>query len=310
MIRRNLLVALFLMLVLVPSGIALWRIDTTRHLMVRGPQADYLRHLVPPAGMDAAYTALGFRLTDVRNGAPVPRVYFASVPGALPDLRSAADRKGLFLATLLPLVLRVNELIAADRAHLMALKRRQDAGRPLAPLDRAWLATLAQRYRLNNGDDGENGENGADIAALLHRVDTIPPSLALAQAAIESGWGTSHFARAGNALFGEWVWGDNARGIIPRGRPEGANYKVRSFDYLMQSVARYASNLNRHRSYADFRRRRAEQRAAGDTPDGLTLAETLSYYSTRREAYVIELKSIIIANRLDVFDRAVLAPGA
>jgi len=128
----------------------------------------------------------------------------------------------------------------------------------------------------------------------LQKIDIIPISLVLAQSAVESAWGESRFAREGNNLFGEWTWGE--KGMIPEGREENAKHKLRIFDTLDDSIARYMLNLNRHRSYAEFRRLRAEYRKEGEPFTGLIAATTMTNYSQMREAYNRLIAKVIKGN--------------
>jgi len=130
---------------------------------------------------------------------------------------------------------------------------------------------------------------------LLARVDVIPPKLALIQAAKESGWGTSRFARSANNLFGEWCFSEGC-GVVPASRSEGRRHEVESFDSVQDAIASYVRNLNSHPSYAPLRERRAALRAAGEAPTALALADGLGRYSERGEAYVQEVKSMIRHN--------------
>jgi Bax protein len=137
-------------------------------------------------------------------------------------------------------------------------------------------------------------------------VDVVPVSLALAQAAIESGWGTSRFARQGNAIFGQWTSQDG-KGLVPSARPEGKTHKVRSFDRLSESVEAYLLNLNTHRAYRDFRTLRQQSRNSGERPKGEVLATGLEAYSEKGEEYVDLLRDMIRVNRLAAFDDAILS---
>jgi uncharacterized FlgJ-related protein len=136
------------------------------------------------------------------------------------------------------------------------------------------------------------------------RVDIIPPSLALAQAAEESGWGTSRFADVGNALFGQWTWSE---GIAPLEQREGkGDYRIAKFDSPLDSVRAYMLNLNTHAAYRSLRERRREMRVRGDQLSGWELAETLTSYSERGAAYVETLHTIMRVNRLAATDSAYL----
>ncbi len=233
----------------------------------------------------------------IQGDAGVPRLNLMSLPDDLQTIRKTADRKAVFFKTVLPLVLQVNEQIVEDRARLWELRTQKQAGSKLNALDRLWLAALAEPY----GVDRDN------IGALLARHDVVPPSLALAQAATESAWGTSRFVREGNAMFGEWTFAQNHKGIVPNQRDDGKSHRVRAFDSLYDSVQSYVTNLNKHKAYKEFRAARAEMRATGQTVDGMRLANTLHRYSERGAVYVSELHAIISGNELDMLDGARLS---
>lgn len=233
----------------------------------------------------------------IQGDAGVPRLNLASLPDDLQSIRETADRKALFFKTVLPLVLQVNEQIVEDRARLWDLRTQKQAGSKLNALDRLWLAALAERY----GVDRDN------IGALLKHHDVVPPSLALAQAATESAWGTSRFVREGNAMFGEWTFANDHKGIVPSQRDDDKSHRVRAFDSLLDSVQSYVDNLNTHKAYKEFRAARADLRAKGKVIDGMKLANTLYRYSERGAVYVSELHAIISGNELDMLDGARLS---
>ncbi|HEY9163522.1 MAG TPA: glucosaminidase domain-containing protein, partial [Magnetovibrio sp.] len=247
---------------------------------------------------DAAPAALAYDLDAVIKGQrEVPRVILASVPGNLDQIRETDERKALFFKTVLPLVLKVNEQIVADRERLWDLNAQKKAGMKVDAVDRLWLAVMAERYGTARGD----------VASLLRRHDVVPPSLALAQAATESAWGTSRFVKEGNAIFGEWTFSEDHEGIVPNGRASGKTHRIRAFDSLYDSVQSYVSNLNSHRAYKEFRSVRAELRASGLPLDGMRLASTLYRYSERGAAYVDELHVLISTNNLEYLDGARLS---
>lgn len=163
--------------------------------------------------------------------------------------------------------------------------------------ERLWLRLLAHRYEL---DDFEP-DNSDHWQALLRRVDIVPPSLALAQAANESAWGTSRFAREGNNYFGQWCYSRGC-GLVPAERDEDASHEVAHFASARQSVRRYVNNINTHYAYEDLRQRRADLRAADAPVTGLKLAPALIRYSQRGQAYVDELEAMIRFNDLGRYD--------
>ena len=242
------------------------------------------------------FAEMGYDLKSVLDGAgQVPRVILASIPEDLKDVREVKTRKALFFKSVLPLVLQVNEEILADRERLWRVRVDQALGRKPSAVDRLWLAVLSEKYKVSRGDLDE----------LLRRVDVIPPSLALAQAAEESGWGTSRFTREGNAIFGQWTF-SASHGIKPERRDEGKTHHVRAFGSLIDSVRAYATNLNTHRAYRGFRAARADLRQTGRTLTGRQLAGALTSYSQRGEAYVRTIRQIMAANALEKLDGAKL----
>lgn len=242
--------------------------------------------------------ALSYDLDAVIEGhGEVPRITLASLPSDIARIRETSERKAVFFKTVLPLVLQVNEKILSDRERLWNLATQMQAGTSVEAVDRLWLAVMASRYGVRRGD----------VSALLSRHDVVPPSLAIAQAATESAWGTSRFVQEGNAMFGQWTFTAKDAGIVPNGRTRGKTHRIRAFDSLYDSVASYVLNLNKHRAYKEFRQARADMRAKGQTLDGMRLASTLHRYSERGAAYVSELHSIIGGNDLTLFDGARLS---
>jgi Bax protein len=214
----------------------------------------------------AQFDALGYDLDAVLSGSvEVPRITLASLPGDLSRIRETDERKSLFFKSVLPLVLQANEQILEDRQRLWDISAAKKAGTPLDAVDRLWLAVMAERYGTRRGD----------VEILLRRHDVVPPSLALAQAATESAWGTSRFVKEGNAIFGEWTFVNDHDGIVPNERISGKTHRVRAFDSVSDSVMSYITNLNKHRAYQEFRDARAEMRAKGLNLDGRRLASTL-----------------------------------
>jgi Bax protein len=214
-------------------------------------------------------------------------------PEPVPDFRdwkAGAERKERFFEFMRPLIREENARILEQRERLRSLAAAEEVGW----FDRRWLQGLAEDYGL----DPEELETDALIERLLRRVDVVPVSLALAQAAKESGWGTSRFAREGNNLFGQWCY-EPGCGLVPRARGEGRSHEVRVFDSPRASVASYLRNINTHRGYRELRQARARMRAADRPLSGLALAEQLHRYSERGQAYVEEIKGLIRYNRLE-----------
>jgi len=232
----------------------------------------------------------------------VPRIYLAEIHDRWAKVTTkeidVPTKKRLFFRAIGPLALRSNELILQDRAKLEGLNPIS-----LSTEDARWLKQLASSYGIAASED-----NGALHAELMLRVDIVPASLVLAQAAEESGWGTSRFAFTGNALFGQWTWGGD--GMRPEQQRAGkGDYKIAAFDAPLQSVQAHARNLNSHRAYKEFRRTRAQLRATKERISGAALAHTLTSYSERGADYVSSLRSIMNFNQLDPVDDAYLSDG-
>lgn len=271
------------------------------------PLPPLTRQQMDVSAVENLYRNLGYgindaRLSDIRKAElPVPRVFLRSVPLGVNDVSDPTARKSLFLRTLLPLILKVNEDISKDRNRLLALVREQDRGELMRPADRRWLEFKS----------GEYGMYTDDPRQLLSRVDIIPPSLALAQAAEETGWGTSRVARLGNALFGQTTWNPQHGVPLPSGNaPDPVVGSIRAFPSLLHAAHSYAHNLNTHRAYEHFRRERALLRNAGQPLDGLRLSGTLLRYSERGTGYISNLQDLIRSNQLMQFENARLATEA
>lgn len=236
-----------------------------------------------------------------------PRVYFTRIGkkwGATTTKNiTVLYKKKLFFRGIAPLILLSNENILKDRNRLKEIKSSfTRSPLTLSEEDIIWTINLAKLYKVKS--DGDMISEPM-IAELWKRVDIIPPSLALSQAAIESGWGTSRFASSGNAVYGQWTWGKKA--MLPeQQREELGNYGIAAFGSLFESVCAYMLNLNTHNAYAKLREKRAEARRNGDKIKGYILAEQLDKYSERGESYVTELKSLMDYNHLNPVDDAYL----
>ena len=215
-------------------------------------------------------------------------------PGAfsLPALPAddIAARKAAFFNFLRPIVRHHNDRIRAERAFLLSLEGRRDLGW----LERRRFEQLAERYDV----DLEALDYDSAYALLRRRVDIVPTALVMIQAAKESGWCRSRFAREGNALFGEWCFSPGC-GIVPGKRAPGRSHEVRAFATVHDSVGSYMNNLNSHRSYRELRLAREQMREEGLEISALQLAEYLSRYSERGRAYVEEVRAMILQNGLE-----------
>ncbi|MEX2499387.1 MAG: glucosaminidase domain-containing protein [Wenzhouxiangellaceae bacterium] len=216
-------------------------------------------------------------------------------PEPLPDFGEIEDisaRKQAFFEYLAPVVAAENQRVLHQRERLVELADRLQAGERLAWLDWRWLGRLAEEYDV----DWERDDRLESVAMLERRVDAVPVSLALVQAATESGWGRSRFAVEGNNLFGHWCYRRGC-GLVPERRNTGAAHEVAAFDSVSASVRRYLHNLNTHAAYAPLRAIRARLRDNGESPSAMALADGLTRYSERREEYVDEIKTVIRVNR-------------
>ena len=243
------------------------------------------------------FNGLGFDLTAVPKGMPVPRVLVSELPTGLKAMKSVTHRTRMFRKIVLPLVLQTNETILRDRRKLLALRRKIQIGVSPTVAENGWLWSLARDYRVRYGD----------MDTLIKRVDAIPPSLALAQAIEESGWGTSLYARKGNAIFGQETSLSARDGM--EGRYRGRRFKIKAFASLLEAVNAYAKNLNTHPAYASMRVERSMMRARGELPQGNVLIGAMLRYSERGPAYVRTIRTIMANFKLHTLDAAELEPG-
>jgi uncharacterized FlgJ-related protein len=219
-----------------------------------------------------------------------------------------ATKKEIFYRFMLPLVVHANTMVLDRRVQLQRLKAMVTEASALSAEDDAWLREIAVILRIANREKVSQMTEAAELRQIidqaLYRLDVIPAGLVLGQAAYESGYGTSRFAIKGNALFGQWTFG--GKGLIPeQQRKKLGDHRIASFEWPFDSVRGYFINLSSHPAYEDFRRLRAELKAAGKPVSSVALAEGLKSYSERGQAYVDTLKGIIRVNNLDVADGAV-----
>jgi Bax protein len=241
------------------------------------------------------FRAHDYSLDHARRGQPIPALQIDRVPADLGALKDGNQRKWLFIKALLPIVLEVNERILAERKELVRLRDLAARGGEPSVAERLWLADVAERY----------GSDPSNIAEMLLRVDIVPPSMAIAQAGVESGWGTSYAARVGNALFGQiQASGRHAIDVPWKAGPA----MPQPFANVADSVEAYFLNLNTHFAYASFRAERAKQRAQGAQPDGYSLIGQLLRYSQLGAHYINYVRNIIRENQLSDFDSARLSP--
>ena len=233
-----------------------------------------------------------YSLSEVRRTKKVKPIRLSLLPNEMKSIESSGKRKSLFIKIILPLVLEENNRIIIDRKKLFSILNKNKNSKD----EIKWLNQKFKQYGVLN----------KDLATLKVRMDIIPVSLAIAQAAKETGWGTSRFAIEGNALFGQWTW--SGEGIKPAGADTDATYKVMKFNVLKASVRAYQRNLNTHSSYKKFRFIRAQLRDDNKKLDSLKLAEYLDNYAQTGTEYTKVLKQIIQQNQLKDFDEVKLLP--
>lgn len=242
-----------------------------------------------------------------KRGSPddVPSAAPLRFPGGL-ERMEPSEKKTLFFRSLLPHVLQVNKTIRERRAALESLAYYLDKGQTPAEMDKIFVGLMVSRYMTQAElEDWRDAPIRVQIDELLRRVDEVPPSLVLAQAALESAWGSSRFAIEGNNIFGMWVY-NAAKGMIPKDRAEGDTHALARYDSIGESVETYFAKLNTLWAYEDFREIRAKMRQDDGKLDSGKLAEGLVQYSVRAEDYVQDVQNLIKQNSLMQFDRAQL----
>lgn len=204
-----------------------------------------------------------------------------------------SERKQAFFRYFEPIVADSNQQLQTRREQLLAIESSWQNDGQLTRRERNRLQVLITQYRVP-----EDSEFPRQLATLKRRIDTLPPALVMIQAAKESGWGQSRFAREANNYFGQWCY-KRGCGLIPTQRSAGAYHEVRRFNSPEEAVAAYMHNLNTHRTYQQLRATRATLRDTGKHPSGYQLAGSLGGYSQRGEAYIQEIRSMIKSNNLE-----------
>ncbi|MEK9638260.1 MAG: glucosaminidase domain-containing protein [Pelagibacteraceae bacterium] len=228
---------------------------------------------------------LEYSLDEVRDVKQVKPIYFTRLPKDLDKIRSVTRKKETFLQIVLPLIVAENEKIENDREYLFKIITDNDSEEK-----RVWLSKKFREYKVQDNS----------ISELIEKIDIVPTSIALAQAAKESGWGTSRFALEGNAIFGQWTF--NGVGIEPLEKDDDKTHKILKFPILRASVKAYITNLNTHPSYKGFREKRQEARDRNKKPSGIDLIDELESYAETGKEYTKILKQIIEQNNLEEFE--------
>lgn len=242
---------------------------------------------------------LGYSIAAVtRENKPVPAIEVARMPNDIGKVADAEQKKELFIKAVLPMILATNERILQERDRMQGLRQRYRDGLRISRKDDEWLKDLARRYNTRP----------YDFTSLEARLDVVPPSLALAQAATESGWGSSISAQSGNALFGQFHYvSAEKRTAVNQDAPPGS-YQLRAYGSVGESVQAYIHNLNTHAAYRPFRELRAKLRNNGENLSGHTLISGLMAYSELGQVYIDAIRNMIKGEQLDRFDETRLQP--
>ena len=235
-----------------------------------------------------------YNLNDIRKNKLVKPITIDILPSEIKSIENTKQKKQLFIQIILPLILEENKKIRLERKTLFSILNKNNN----SEAEKNWLKSKFKQY----------GVVSNDLATLKIRMDEIPVSLAIAQAAKETGWGTSRFAQEGNALFGQWTY--DGEGIKPAGSEIGETHKVMKFKILKASVRAYQRNLNTHKSYKKFRKVRAIQRDVYGSLNSLELVNYLDKYAETGIEYTKILKKIIDQNKLTDFDDAQILPDS
>ena len=244
------------------------------------------------ATIEQLFKDTNYTLKDVRKNKFVKPINLDLLPNEMKMIENIKQKKNLFIQIVLPLILKENTQIRLDRKKLFVILNKSNN----SEAEKKWLNMKFKQY----------GVKSKDLFTLKIRMDEVPISLAIAQAAKETGWGTSRFALEGNALFGQWTFSGD--GIKPKFSDNDKNHKVMKFQILKASVRAYQRNLNTHSSYKKFRKLRALARENNEKLDSLILADSLDKYAATGKEYTEILKKIIKQNALKDFDDAKLLP--
>ena len=244
--------------------------------------------------IEELFKSTNYTLEDVRKNKLVKPISLTLLPNEIKKIENTKKRKDLFIQIILPLIIKENNNIKLDRKKLFSILNKSKNTK----VERVWLNLKFKQYGVVN----------KDLSTLKIRMDEVPVSMAIAQAAKETGWGTSRFAQEGNALFGQWTW--SGEGIKPSDADDDSTHKIMKFEVLQASVRAYQRNLNTHSSYKDFRSTRAELRDQGKKLDSLILSKHLDKYAETGKEYVRVLQQIIKQNNLTDFDDAKLLPSS
>ena len=244
--------------------------------------------------IDTLFKELNYNLKNVRDTKLVKPIDIGLLPNEIKNIGNTKKRKNMFIKIVLPLIVKENNKIRIDRKRLFTILNKNSN----TDIEKKWLEKKYKQY----------GVRKNDLSTLKVRMDEIPVSLAIAQAAKETGWGTSRFALKGNALFGQWTW--SGEGLKPKNADEGKDHKVMKFHSLHLSVRAYLRNLNTHSTYRNLRKARTELRNQNKALDSIILSKHLDKYAETGSQYIDVLQKIIKQNNLKDFDEARLLPSS
>ena len=244
--------------------------------------------------INALFSEIKYDLDEIRDTKLVKPIDIGLLPNEIKDISNTKKRKEMFIKIVLPLIVKENNKIRIDRKRLFTILNKNSN----TDIEKKWLEKKYKQY----------GVRQNDLSTLKIRMDEIPVSLAIAQAAKETGWGTSRFALKGNALFGQWTW--SGEGLKPKNAEKGEEHKVMKFHSLQLSVRAYLRNLNTHSSYKNLRKARTKLRNRNKPLDSLILSNHLDKYAETGTEYIEVLQKIIKQNNLKDFDEARLLPSS
>ncbi len=244
--------------------------------------------------IESLFKDVNYNLKETRDTKLVKPIDIGLLPNEIKNISNTKKRKEIFIKIVLPLIVKENNKIRIDRKRLFAILNKNSN----TDIEKKWLEKKYKQY----------GVRQNDLSTLKIRMDEIPVSLAIAQAAKETGWGTSRFALKGNALFGQWTW--SGEGLKPKNADEGKDHKVMKFHSLQLSVRAYLRNLNTHSTYKNLRKARTELRNQNKPLDSLILAKYLDKYAETGSQYIEVLRKIIEQNNLKDFDEARILPSS
>ena len=256
------------------------------------PEINLVRYTT--SEINALFKEVKYDLEEVRNTKLVKPIDIGLLPNEIKSIGNTKKRKEMFIKIVLPLIVKENNKIRIDRKRLFVILSKNSN----TDIEKKWLEKKYKQY----------GVRKNDLLTLKIRMDEIPVSLAIAQAAKETGWGTSRFALKGNALFGQWTW--SGEGLKPEDAEEGDGHKVMKFYSLNLSVRAYLRNLNTHSSYKNLRKARTELRNKNKPLDSIILSKHLDKYAETGNEYIEVLKKIITQNKLKDFDEARMLPSS